>query len=125
LKKNVPESQMAIKKLSRMVRSKRENLGWSQRKLSEVTGIPFSTLSRIENAKGVPDSDNLETLCSWLEVRSAIFFPSQPRSVVVVQPCRPTPELIEELLLKDKHLTEAAALALSSIFKTAYSHLRA
>lgn len=53
-------------KLVRAVRRKREAEGLSIRALSEVVGVSFSTLARIERGEGQPDNNSKIRLLQWL-----------------------------------------------------------
>src|ERR1044072_7423983 len=54
--------------LGRAVRRRREELGLSLRDVASKTSVSASTLSRIENATGKPDADNIARLTAWLDV---------------------------------------------------------
>ena len=48
------------------VKRKREREGFSLRALSEVVGVSFSTLARIERGDGTPDNNSKIRLLEWL-----------------------------------------------------------
>jgi transcriptional regulator with XRE-family HTH domain len=111
--------------LGRAVKRRREELGLSLREVADVTGVSASTLSRIENGTGHPDTDNIAHLTNWLdmpvdrlltkegaksEVEPVIYFPHEA-----------TPEIVEAHLRADRNLTPETAKALSELFRVAYS----
>ena len=53
-------------KLVRAVKRKREAEGLSIRNLSDVVGVSFSTLARIERGEGQPDNNSKIRLLQWL-----------------------------------------------------------
>jgi Zn-dependent peptidase ImmA (M78 family)/DNA-binding XRE family transcriptional regulator len=53
-------------RLIRAVKQKRETEGLSIRALSEVVGVSFSTLARIERGEGQPDNNSKIRLLQWL-----------------------------------------------------------
>lgn len=57
---------LKIKKLVTAVKEKRERHGYSLRKLSELIGVSFSTLARIERLEGEPDNNTKIRLINWL-----------------------------------------------------------
>ena len=54
--------------LGRAIRRKREDAGLSLRDVADETGVSASTLSRIENGTGKPDSDNIARPHGWLNM---------------------------------------------------------
>lgn len=58
--------------LGKQVRAKRGNR--SLRSIEAEVGIPIATLSRIENARLLPDYHNLGIICRWLGVNPGEFF---------------------------------------------------
>jgi transcriptional regulator with XRE-family HTH domain len=53
-------------KLVRALKRKRESEGLSLRGLSEVVGVSFSTLARIERGEGQPDNNSKIRILQWL-----------------------------------------------------------
>ena len=50
------------------VKTQRKSLGLSLRDLAKVTGVSFSTLSRIERKIGPPSENTLMLLLDWLDL---------------------------------------------------------
>ncbi len=46
--------------------AKRKTQGYSLRRVSEIVGVGFSTLSRLERSEGTPDSNTIVRLVHWL-----------------------------------------------------------
>lgn len=53
-------------KFARHVRQHREASNLGLRAASEAAGVSASTLSRVENEKGMPDADTMIKLCVWM-----------------------------------------------------------
>jgi transcriptional regulator with XRE-family HTH domain len=54
------------KLLARLLKEKREALGYSLRTLATITGVSFSTLARVERAEGEPDNNTKIRIVEWL-----------------------------------------------------------
>src|SRR5262245_51530082 len=54
------------RRLVEYVRLKREAQDLSIRKLAEITGVSFATLSRLERGQGLPDDNTIARLANWL-----------------------------------------------------------
>lgn len=92
-----------------------------QSEAAEEIGLSGSTLSRIINQIGVPTRDILIRVCRWLNMPPERVL-RQTRKVIYYQN-ESTPEIIAELLRKDKTITPEIADYLADLFRTAYSHL--
>jgi transcriptional regulator with XRE-family HTH domain len=55
-----------VKRLVQMVADRREIEGLSLRKLAEIVGVSFATLSRLENDTTEPDEGTKARLANWL-----------------------------------------------------------
>lgn len=64
-------------KLSEILRSLRQQRGWTLQQVSERSGVPVSTLSKVENDQLTLSYDKLMTLADGLDVDVAELF-SQP-----------------------------------------------
>ena len=112
--------------LGEAVRRRREQKGLSLRDVAQETGVSASTLSRIENAAGKPDADNIARLAAWLDMpiervmHHGSRSPTDPKPVVYY-PHESTPEVVEAHLRADRHLTPDTAKALSELFRVAYA----
>ncbi len=108
--------------LGRAIKRRREELGLSLRDVADVTNVSASTLSRIENGTGKPDSDNIARLTGWLDMPIDRVMSKSTSDVeaVVYYPHEATPEIVEAHLRADKKLTPETAKALSELFRVAY-----
>jgi transcriptional regulator with XRE-family HTH domain len=109
--------------LGKAIKRRREELGLSLRDVADVTDVSASTLSRIENGTGKPDSDNIARLTGWLDMPiDRVMNKSGSKSVepVIYYPHEATPEIIEAHLRADKNLSPETASALSELFRVAY-----
>ena len=108
------------------MRRRREQQGLSLRDVADETGVSASTLSRIENATGKPDADNIARLAAWLDMpiervmHGGLRAASDPKPVVYY-PHESTPEIVEAHLRADRHLSPETAKALSELFRVAYA----
>ena len=105
-----------IKELAALLRDKRKQTGQSLREVAAETGVPFSTLARVEAGR-LPDLATFRNIVLWLGVPAERFFPT-PR-------LRPesTPEAIAHILRHDPILTEHARDTLSSLLSEMYATL--
>lgn len=111
--------------LGKAIKRRREELGLSLRDVADKTEVSASTLSRIENGTGRPDTDNIARLTSWLNmpIDRVMKIPgTQDVEAVVYYPQEPMPEIIEAHLRADKNLTPETARALSELFRVAYKN---
>ncbi len=53
-------------KLIHLLKKKRDDLGYSIRKLSSIIGVSFSSLARIERGEGEPDNNSRIRILEWL-----------------------------------------------------------
>jgi transcriptional regulator with XRE-family HTH domain len=109
--------------LGNAIKRRREELGLSLRDVADVTDVSASTLSRIENGTGKPDSDNIARLTGWLDMPIDRVMNSQSANnvePVIYYPHEATPEIVEAHLRADKKLTPETARALSELFRVAY-----
>ena len=109
--------------LGRAIKRRREELGLSLRDVADKTNVSASTLSRIENGTGKPDSDNIARLTAWLDMPIDRLMNKQKADdvePVIYYPHEATPEIVEAHLRADKKLTPETAKALSELFRVAY-----
>ncbi len=60
---------MNMEDYRKILRSKREKIGWSQYKLAKVVGITQSFVNEIESGKKNPSLDVFFRICEALEIR--------------------------------------------------------
>lgn len=61
--------QILLKKLAKVVKTRRNELGISQEKLAEICNFDRTYISLIERAKRNPTYLNLEKLCIGLDIK--------------------------------------------------------
>lgn len=64
-----PDGLRYVARVIELIREQREKRGWSSLKLSEVSGVHHSVISRAENGERIPGVPVLVRLCRALEVR--------------------------------------------------------
>jgi transcriptional regulator with XRE-family HTH domain len=109
--------------LGRAIKRRRDELKMSLRDVADEIEVSASTLSRIENGTGKPDSDNIVRITRWLDMPvDRVMSKVKGRDVepVVYYPHEATPEIVEAHLRADKKLTPETAKALSELFRVAY-----
>lgn len=112
------ESAIDIAELGARLRAQRAASGLSLRQLADETGVPYSTLSRVEAGK-VPDLTTFRNIVAWLGIPAELFFPTpRVRS-------ESTPDFVAHALRNDPSLTDQARDQLASIFSTMYANLTA
>jgi transcriptional regulator with XRE-family HTH domain len=128
------EATLNIVELGEYVKRKRQEDKLSLRDVAININVSASTLSRIENGIGTPDSATLARLASWLGIplerlmkgsllngieegsRAAIY--TEP---VIYYPTESTPNIVEAHLRADRNLKPEMAKALAELFRVAYS----
>ena len=118
------ENLINTMELGRAIKRRREELGLSLRDVADVTNVSASTLSRIENGTGKPDSDNIARLTNWLDMPVDRLMKRQGDGdsvePVIYYPHEATPEIVEAHLRADRNLSPETAKALSELFRVAY-----
>lgn len=107
--------------LGRAIRRKREELGLSLRDVANETGVSASTLSRIENGTGKPDTESIARLSKWLNMPVERIILGEGAKPVVYFPQEATPDIVEAHLRADRNLTPETAQALAELFRVAYA----
>ena len=117
------EPLVNVGELGAHLRRKRELDHLSLRNVAKETQISASTLSRIENGTGVPDTPTLARLARWLNIplERIVSGSSPTASVVVYYPQESIPDILEAHLRADPNLTPDSAVALAELFRVAYS----
>ena len=117
------ESYINTEELGRAIKRHREELKMSLRDVADEINVSASTLSRIENGTGRPDSDNIARISKWLKMpMDRVMRKGEIGSVeaVVYYPHESTPAIVEAHLRADKKLSPETAEALSELFRVAY-----
>lgn len=111
------QSDLDLKKLAGMIRSKRAGKGL-RNIAKEIGDITAPTLSRIERGN-LPDVDTFMKLCKWLEV-SPDFFTNKK----ITSKKDSTPHIIAAHLRADKNLPKKVTEALITMLNQAYSNVQ-
>ncbi len=127
------EATLNIVELGEYVKRKRLDEKMSLRQVATRINVSASTLSRIENGIGVPDSATLARLASWLGIplerlmRGTLLaedkeFRSEPYvEPVIYFPTESTPSIVEAHLRADRNINPDMAKALAELFRVAYT----
>jgi transcriptional regulator with XRE-family HTH domain len=103
------------------IKRRREELKMSLRDVADITQVSASTLSRIENGTGRPDTDNIGRITQWLDMPvDRLMKHGDDVEPVIYYPHEATPEIVEAHLRADKNLDPQTAVALSELFRVAY-----
>ena len=116
------EAKVRIDELGAALKRCRQERGLSLRDLSELIGVSYNTLSRMERSVHRPDAENITRVAEWLEVPVArIVRTGQPGvEPVVYYPNESTPEIVQAHLNRDPTLTTDGKAALGELFRIAY-----
>lgn len=112
------ETAIDIAELAARLKQQRGQAGLSLRDLAAETGVPYSTLARVEAGK-LPDLTTFRSIVAWLGIPPDRFFPtSRVRS-------ESTPEFVAHTLRNDPALSEPAREQLAQVFSQMYATLTA
>jgi transcriptional regulator with XRE-family HTH domain len=116
-----------VLELGQYIKRKRESEHLSLRAVAKVTQVSASTLSRIENGTGVPDTPTLARIARWLNVplERVVTGRSNAEPAVVYYPQESVPDIVEAHLRADSNLTPERANALAELFRVAYKQFSA
>ena len=128
------ESALNIVELGEYVKRKRQDEKLSLRQVANKIQVSASTLSRIENGIGIPDSATLARLAAWLGIplerlmRGSFLGEGTERisaetvmEPVIYYPTESTPNIVEAHLRADRNLKPDMAKALAELFRVAYT----
>lgn len=128
------EATLNIVELGEYVKRKRQEDKLSLRQVATNINVSASTLSRIENGIGTPDSPTLARLAAWLGIplerlmKGSSLLGEAGDSLadsfaepVIYFPTESTPNIVEAHLRADKNLKPEMAKALAELFRVAYS----
>lgn len=125
------DSLINVQELGELVKRQRQRTKLSLREVATTTGVSASTLSRVENGVGTPDSATLARLAQWLGVplerlmSGSLLSQSDASDPVVYYPTESTPSIVEAHLRADKNLQPDTAKALAELFRVAYNQFSA
>jgi transcriptional regulator with XRE-family HTH domain len=112
-----------VAELGQYIKRKRESERLSLRAVAKLTQVSASTLSRIENGTGIPDTPTLARIARWLNVPLERIVTGGPSSEppVIYYPQESVPDIVEAHLRADPNLTPETARALAELFRVAYN----
>ncbi len=120
------ESLINVTELGLYIKRKRESERLSLRAVAKQTQVSASTLSRIENGTGVPDTPTLARLAKWLSIpfERIVASGSSNGSAIIYYPQESIPDIVEAHLRADRNLTPERARALAELFRVAYDQFK-
>jgi transcriptional regulator with XRE-family HTH domain len=116
-----------VAELGQYIKRKREGERLSLRAVAKQTQVSASTLSRIENGTGVPDTPTLARLARWLSIpfERVVTGSASKESPIVYYPQESIPDIVAAHLRADPNLTPELARALEDLFRVAYNQFSA
>ncbi len=129
------EPTLNIVEMGEYVKRKREEEKQSLRQVARKINVSASTLSRIENGIGTPDSATLARLAAWLGIplerlmKGSLLTEHLSKDVnaddawaepVIYFPTESTPNIVEAHLRADRKISPDMAKALAELFRVAY-----
>ena len=116
-----------VTELGQYIKRKRENERLSLRAVAKQTQVSASTLSRIENGTGVPDTPTLARLARWLNIpfERVVTGGASDESPIIYYPQESIPDIVAAHLRADPNLTPELARALEDLFRVAYNQFSA
>jgi transcriptional regulator with XRE-family HTH domain len=121
------DSLINVVELGELLKRHRQKEKLSLRAVADATGVSASTLSRVENGVGTPDSPTLARLAQFLGVplerlmSGSLLSTTDAGEPVVYFPTESTPSIVEAHLRADKNLGPDTAKALAELFRVAYN----
>jgi len=112
-----------VTELGQHIKRKRESERLSLRAVARLTQVSASTLSRIENGTGVPDTPTLARLAKWLNIpfERVMTGANSKESPIIYYPQESIPDIVAAHLRADPNLTPELARALEDLFRVAYN----
>ena len=116
-----------VTELGQYIKRKRESERLSLRAVAKQTQVSASTLSRIENGTGVPDTPTLARLAKWLNIpfERVMTGGGAKESPIIYYPQESIPDIVAAHLRADPNLTPELARALEDLFRVAYNQFSA
>lgn len=112
------QTAVDIAELARLLKKQRADAGMSLRDVSAETGVPYSTLARVETGK-IPDLNTFRSIVAWLGIPPERFFPTSHRRT------ESTPDFVAHALRDDASLSDSARDQLVAVFSQMYATLSA
>jgi len=116
-----------VNELGQYIKRKREGERLSLRAVAKQTQVSASTLSRIENGTGIPDTPTLARLARWLNIpfERVVTGGNSKESPIIYYPQESIPDIVAAHLRADPNLTPELARALEDLFRVAYTQFSA
>ena len=116
-----------VTELGQYIKRKRESERMSLRAVAKQTQVSASTLSRIENGTGVPDTPTLARLAKWLNIpfERVMTGANSKEAPIIYYPQESIPDIVAAHLRADPNLTPELARALEDLFRVAYNQFSA
>lgn len=116
-----------VTELGQYIKRKREREKLSLRAVAKQTQVSASTLSRIENGTGVPDTPTLARLARWLNIpfERVVTGSGSKDPPIIYYPQESVPDIVAAHLRADPNLTPELAQALEDLFRVAYTQFSA
>ncbi len=114
-----------VGELGNHIKRKRESERLSLRAVAKQTQVSASTLSRIENGTGIPDTPTLTRLARWLNIpfERIVGAGTAAEGLITYYPQESLPDIVAAHLRGDPNLTPENARALEEVFRVAYKEL--
>jgi transcriptional regulator with XRE-family HTH domain len=114
-----------VTELGHYIKRRREKEKLSLRAVAKQTQVSASTLARIENGTGIPDTPTLARLARWLNIpfERVVTGGSSKDSPIVYYPQESIPDIVAVRLRADRNLTPEHARALEDLLRVAYNQL--
>lgn len=112
-----------VTELGQYIKRKRESERLSLRAVAKQTQVSASTLSRIENSTGIPDTPTLARLARWLNIpfERVVTGGTSKETPIIYYPQESIPDIVAAHLRADPNLTPELARALEDLFRVAYN----
>lgn len=112
-----------VTELGHYIKRKRESDRLSLRAVAKQTQVSASTLSRIENGTGIPDTPTLARLAKWLNIpfERVMTGANSKEAPIIYYPQESIPDIVAAHLRADRNLTPERARALEDLFRTIYN----
>lgn len=116
-----------VAELGQYIKRKREREKLSLRAVAKQTQVSASTLSRVENGAGVPDTPTLARLARWLNIpfERVVSGGGSKEAPIIYYPQESIPDIVAAHLRADPNLTPELAQALEDLFRVAYTQFSA
>ena len=117
------KTSLEVTRFGKRLREVRKQRGLTLHEVSQLVGVPVSTISRIERGDSENvESNNLLALSRWAALPLDLFLPA-PKTQNAISAS--VPDVVELHLRADKALNSTTAAILSKMFRAAYEQAAA